>query len=113
MAASSAIVHGFASLTSVTGRQPCTIWASPPWIFSTWPVIPSASGEASHTAPAAAFSGANLSKSPSFASKAPPPRSSVRRVRATGAMALTRTPIRSSSRASTIVMAAIPAFAAA
>ena len=40
-------------------------------------------------------------------------RSSVRRVSATGAIAFTRTPTRSSSRASTIVMAAIPALAAA
>ena len=89
------------------------ICATPPWIFSTWPVIPSASGEASHTAPAAAFSGAKASKPPSLASIAPPARSSVRRVRATGAIALTRTPMRSSSRASTIVIDAIPAFAAA
>ena len=43
----------------------------------------------------------------------PPATASVSRVRATGAIALTRTPMRSSSRAITIVIDAMPALAAA
>ncbi len=30
-----AMVHGLSSATSVIGRHPRTIWATPPWIFST------------------------------------------------------------------------------
>jgi hypothetical protein len=61
------------------------------------------------------FSGAKRSNSPSFASmKLPAPATvSVRRVRATGQIAFTRTPVRSSSRAITIVSDAMPALAAA
>ena len=79
-------------------------------IFSTWPVMPSASGDASHTAPAAGLSGDIIGLS---ASSSPWPTVPSRRVAATGAMEFTRTPERSSSRASTIVMLAMPALAAA
>ena len=49
----------------------------------------------------------------SFHEEPAPPTVSVRRVRATGQIALTRTPKRSSSRAITIVIDAMPALAAA
>jgi len=29
------IVHGLSDSTCEIGRHPCTIWAIPPWIFST------------------------------------------------------------------------------
>ena len=65
------------------------------------------------TTTAEMFSGANRSNSPSFGFMKSPATVSVRRVRATGAIAFTRTPMRSSSRAITIVIDAMPALAAA
>ena len=105
------IVQGLSLVISVTGRHPCTIWQMPPWIFTTWPLTPSERSDASQPTAAATFVGSSDAFAASSA--CPPMRSSVSRVSATGAIAFTRTPARSSSRASTIVIAAMPALAAA
>ena len=81
--------------------------------LTTWPVTPAARSDASQHTTADTFSGANRSNSPSFGFMKSPATLSVSRVRATGQIAFTRTPMRSSSRAITIVIEAMPAFAAA
>ncbi len=108
-----AIVHGLSSFASVTGRHPRRSCTCPPMTFTTWPLTPSDKSDASQPTTAYTFSGAKRSNSPSFGSMNPLATCSVSRVRATGAIALTRTPMRSSSRAITIVIDAMPALAAA
>ena len=107
------MVHGFSAVELVTGRQPRSSCTWPPMTFTTCPLTPSERSDASQPTTAEMFSGAKRSNSPSFAFMKSPATCSVRRVRATGAMALTRTPMRSSSLAITMVIAAMPALAAA
>jgi hypothetical protein len=106
------IVHGLSLVIWVIGRQPWTIWQTPPWIFTTWPVTPAERSDASQPTAAATLDGSSAAFISSLGSP-PPIRSSVSRVSATGAIALTRTPARSSSRPITMVSAAMPALAAA
>jgi len=74
--------------------QPRATPMRPPETRNTWPVTARDSGLPSHTTSGATFSGALRSKAPGSmaARRRPPPRFSVMRVRAPGAMALTVTP---------------------
>ena len=87
-------------------------WTLSPLTTNTWPLMPWAASEASHATTGATLAGSHSSKAPSSGSSAPST-VSVMRVRARGAMAFTVTPYLASSRASTIVMDAMPALAAA
>src|SRR3954470_5320071 len=107
------MVHGLSSVASVTGRHPRRICTCPPITFTTCPVTPAERSDPSQPATAEMFSGAKRSNSPSLGFMKSPETASVSRVRATGQIAFTRTPMRSSSRAMTIVNDAMPAFAAA
>ena len=92
--------------------QPAIRWTLSPLTTNTCPVTCAAASEASHATTGATFAGSHSSKAPSSGSNAPST-DSVILVRARGAMAFTVTPYLASSRASTMVMEAMPALAAA
>ena len=103
------------SMVFDTSCQPAVSVIAPPWTAYTLPVSLQ-SAAASRATSGEMLDGANASNSPSGTSAAKiapmPGVASVSRVRAIGAIALTRTPYRSSSSAATSVSAAMPALAA-
>src|SRR4051794_40623996 len=108
------IVQGLSDVALLTECQPWASCTMPPMMMNTWPDTPLERSDASHATKDATFSGAQVSN-PAFSSSAAPTlpmRNSVMRVRARGAMALDRTPKRSSSRPRMMAMAAMPALAA-
>ena len=108
------IVHGLSSVASVTGRQPRSNCTWPPITLTTWPVTPADRSDASQPATAEMLSGEKRSNSPSFGVHEAPPGDLLGQPGARDrAIAFTRTPMRSSSRAMTIVIDAMPALAAA
>ena len=106
-------VHASSAVTSVSGRQPSSSWMVPPCTFTTWPEMPSRRVRRQPAGDGGDVLGGEPVEAGLVGLQASLPSASVRRVRATGAMALTRTPSRSSSRAMTIVIEAMPALAAA
>src|SRR6185437_3657769 len=95
-------------------RQPSATEMRPPPTSKTWPVTGFDSALPSQTTSGATLSGPRRSAPAEGAAAGLPGRAivAVIRVRAVGEMALAVTPYRPSSRASPIVIAARPAFAA-
>ena len=99
---------------SLTSDHPDIRYTWLPQTTNTWPLTSAAASDARNPTTGATLSGSHSSNSPSVATmnSSAPSTAAVIRVRARGAIALTVTPYFRSSRASTIVIDAIPAFAA-